>query len=252
MEHLLHAKTFGLHNLGATCYFNSLVQALLSCKFIESDNKIMSTLVELAKNEGIANCSSLLKFIVKDFPVGIQHCALDAFDCIINKFDKKNRNLFEVRQKNIVFCTCCKHKTESVVQNFTFNLFHKDHRSMKESILHYQSNGQDYKCDNCGEKNKSILNYLLTYAPVNFVIYVRPGSKISIEQEFTIPGKGDTVLSYRFMAGVYHIGSYNSGHYWSIVRREEKLYLINDSSASEYLDSKIESNNIYMLFYVRE
>ncbi len=245
-------KAFGLQNFGAVCYFNSLIQALLSCTFVESDNEFVISLKKLSKcTDSVTNCAHLLKFIIKDFPVGSQHCSLNAFDCLVNIFDKKTKDLFEVRQKNIILCTKCKHQTDNVVQNYTFNLFHTD-ANVSDSILHHKSLGYDYTCDKCKIKNKSILNYILTFAPVNFVLYVKPGSKVIVDKEFKILGKNHSSLDYKFVAGIYHVGSYNSGHYWSIVKRGEKLYTINDESVTEYKNDEITGNNIYMIFYVRK
>lgn len=140
---------FGLDNMGATCYFNAMLQSLLSCTSFVDEllrnkekyilNPVLQKLIELIElskadsleisKYSIIIWKKMISFLCKknnitrnDFMAG-QQCAREGFHCLIDAMEKYNniQNLFFHRYKNMIRCSDC-NKWVSQVENMN-NLF---------------------------------------------------------------------------------------------------------------------------------
>lgn len=136
----LELKPFGFNNLGATCYFNAVLQSLLSCTSFVQDllknkndpeyNKNPVTLklielIELALNIKNTNVSinqtaptiwlEMIKFLCKknninrnNFMNG-QQCAREGFHCLMESMEnfESIQNIFTHRYKTMIYCIDC-------------------------------------------------------------------------------------------------------------------------------------------------
>jgi ubiquitin C-terminal hydrolase len=136
---------FGFHNMGATCYFNAMLQSLLSCtsftqELIQNTNKynnnpVAKKIIELIKlatteitskentqlqeqlkmysptiwQEMIKFVSIKNKISADNFMKG-QQCAREGFHYLMDSLEEFNdiRNLFLHRYKNMIHCFGCK------------------------------------------------------------------------------------------------------------------------------------------------
>lgn len=145
-------KPFGLHNSGAICYFNSMLQSLLSCTaFINeviknkeqySTNPVVKKIIELIElsnklkspsenHSAVSNNLSIYSvliwnemamFICKKNKINInefmsgQQCSREAFDYLMECMEsfKNIKNIFLHRYKNNIYCLDCNKCVSSV------------------------------------------------------------------------------------------------------------------------------------------
>lgn len=126
----------GFRNIGFTCYYNSLIQSLMSCSsFVElitqdRDDKFLAALNKAIKDPATIpyTWSILMQSIIKKSPSNAyftsgQQCAAELYslmlDAIENEYDIQE--LFTYRRQNEIFCPACKQIYSSVTE--TNNIF---------------------------------------------------------------------------------------------------------------------------------
>lgn len=132
----LELKSFGFNNMGATCYFNAMLQSMLSCtsfinilvknkenpKYLE--NPVTKQLIELIEStRSESDVSKYAPRIWKEMVVFLcrkekksinqvlvgQQCAREGFHCLMNVLEEFSeiQNLFLHRYKTLVHCFAC-------------------------------------------------------------------------------------------------------------------------------------------------
>jgi ubiquitin C-terminal hydrolase len=109
----------------------------------------------------------------------------------------------------------------------------------------------EYVCEECGSKNDINRTERLKQLRECIVIMYNKFAKKSLaefptELKFPALPKG-TFLTYQLVAQIEHIGGMGGGHYYSIVRRGNEWYNINDSSVRK--SAPIPTTDTFMLFY---
>lgn len=258
-------ETFGLRNIGSNCYLNSLVQVLLSipafCETVikkknksrlysllylliigkEKDTRgILQELINLQKN----NRAYQLKF-------NSQEDAFEGFKLIINEL--KLESLFNIRHKQRIFCSVCKHQiivpaktcAPEIFMNMNVNT------NVQEYIKENYNFPDGYKCENCESRNDNspVIMQRYNLAMLSSVI-VLSFSKTLISPEF--PNKlffkstDNKNLVYKLIAVIQHFGTQHGGHYTATAIRGE-LYNFNDSRVSRV--PEFPKANVYLAFY---
>lgn len=112
----------------------------------------------------------------------------------------------------------------------------------------------DYTCDQCNVKGTVIETDTITHFPKQLIFTINrfsyDGNKIDNPMSFYESFKfqrNETVYEYDLHTVVYHYGTTNGGHYNVIVKKNNKLYLIDDETITH--TSEFIINNAYMLFY---
>lgn len=268
----------GFKNNGVICYFNSMLQALLSCsafnQIIKKSTinnpviKILKDLLNKKENESNVDISSyslvlwnsMTQLLCKnkgvarsEFMQG-QQCAGEGFQYLIESMEQDNniQNLFFHRYRSLVACKICNKFVSNV--NCVYNLFEIpcDTKDIGEFIKKNSSDVIDYKCK-CGDTdNKKKLN-VLTMIPEILVIMSKKytvNGKIQIITDF--PQSIDFMMSgksvtYNAVAQIEHSGGLNGGHYWAVCKRKDGWYKFNDNSVSS---SEFKpTNETYIVFY---
>lgn len=275
-------KTFGLQNVGSICYFNSLIQALISCEpFIsallickESENTQLITafknfLME-ARGTGISkiNISALpilseLKRQYDSFGNG-QEDVMEGFDALISLMgDDVIGKLFVSTWRMDIFCSACKKVVSINTEKMMRVIMVEDYipfartQSIGAFVGGHMSKFTDYNCPTCGAKRAEGINvYRLDIPPPILVISFNkfngkwladPVAEI-MDVEYGIEVK--RMAKYKIVAIIHHSGGRRSGHYTTTAVRGDKIYLFNDSKFIE-MESFKSSQNDYILIYTK-
>ena len=125
----------------------------------------------------------------------------------------------------------------------------------------------NWKCDKCLSTtcNKSTSVWTL---PNHLIIHLKRfqnnGEKVSSAVDFPIEDlnltkymsndkKDPNNYIYTLYAINYHMGSANSGHYWSVCKNiDDNWYLFNDGHVSQQKVTEIQKKDAYILFYYRK
>jgi ubiquitin C-terminal hydrolase len=304
---------FGFANMGATCYFNAMLQSLLSCtsftqELLHNKNsskynknpitKKLIELIELAISLKVAEsddqkihirglleqCSQNIwkemvtflckknKINIRDFLVG-QQCAREGFHCLMDTMENFDsiQNIFLHRYKNMIHCLDC-HKWVSTVESIyslfevqpdlkteqldRFKKYDIDQTQDMNKFLTKQTGYVDkfYICPECKKDGEKYNVNCLVMVPEVLVVLSKKytaNRKLDVHTNFPkkleFSEKGGNNLIYEAVSQIEHTGGLNGGHYWSISRRNNGWYKLNDNrvSKSEFAPTK----NTYIVFY---
>ena len=265
---MIQPKSF--HNTGSCCWWNSLVQALLSCEHIistlsektESSTKLYQGLTELVNNK-TDNISLLKLFLVelKNKSPGTfkllaegQQSASEGFALLLELLDSDSiTELFthsyqqELRDK----------ETQKLISsmrsnNNFFTMFDENDlktRGLLSCLLSNEEEPKDFKQVEPGRHTTKVMS-LKRISPIVVVLLNRYNSirtDIDLPDNFQVRLKNGTITKYTKKACIDHIGELNGGHYIARGKRGSDTYLFNDGMI---LKTNLDTHKTtYMTFY---
>lgn len=314
----MELSPFGFNNMGATCYFNAMLQSLLSCTSFTQEllqnkesaeyeknpvTKKLIELVELAlslneiettKPKGIEKTNSVKSILCKyspmvwkemvmflckknkvkinDFMIG-QQCAREGFHCLMDTMENFDsiQNIFLHRYRNMIHCFDCNNWVSNVESMYSLFEVQPDLKTEQlERFKKYETGQvQDmndfltkqtgyvdkfYVCPECKKNGEKYNVNCLVMVPEVLVVLSKKyttGRKLDIHTNFPkkleFNGKRNNKLTYEAVSQIEHIGGLNGGHYWSISRRNDGWYDLNDNKVSKSKFSP--TKNTYIVFY---
>lgn len=236
----------GFNNTGSICYFNSLMQCLLSSK------NFLRTIIDYKPNDFIKFFLNLITENKWDliFTTRLlayynmiqpnQSCS-EYFVLFVDilKLDE----LFEIVHKITTTCKNCENTSER--EDKSVNVL------INNNIMEFFESSEEiegYNCDKC--KTKS------TIIQQRKIHILSPIIAISMNKYFDkkllqYPEIFDIYSAkYRLIGTIEHTGNLNAGHYVSRVFRDGKYYSMNDTHVSE-INQLNPLDETYMLFYER-
>ncbi len=270
----------GFHNLGFTCYFNALIQSLVSCDVFLAELKTIppgkNAIVDLFNNNLESNslAADIWRELIKKAPFYFkagQQCASEGYTLLLDYLDKyKNiQKLFYHRVCTKIYCPECNNITSETrnMENVfitEYNLqcdqivdfadAHIQPKTISEYISLNSGYVEGYKCEKCNVKSNKFKTNNLVMAPEILVInYKNYNKKTSnVKEKFpeiiNLNGKKNK-MTYNAVACIEHSGNVNGGHYWAICKRDDKWYNFNDMSVSP-VGGFSPTNNTFMIFYI--
>lgn len=307
---------FGFMNLGATCYFNALLQSIISCPAFtktlvehRNDEKYKSNpvvmnivgMVDIMNNDELSDEKKKEIFLHlaplvwkavfakamqrKDrvkFTPG-QQCAREGFHLFLESLDGllEIQNLFLHRYQTLIFCQKCDDWV--VDKECEYSLFEVQPNLVSPQLKRFEAIDPNYnkkmpmgeflkkqnsyvdggfRCPTCKEKESRFQTTRLLMIPEILVVlskkYDMRGSRKSHEvTEFpevikfdgkSEDGKEPTVMEYKAVARIEHMGSMTSGHYnCHAIRKDGNWYELDDSRVSK--GSFTPTSNTYLVFY---
>lgn len=275
----------GLQNVGATCYFNSMIQALYSCPafnkaMLKSDSLLakeyckhlsFDTQSQPQATPKIDNLQNLLVAIVMKrkeekldtIRIGHQEDMHEALAMFLELLGDPICNLFKVKHVTRVMCGNC--KRQHVVDDKTYELSLAINQPIgtREDIekyikFHYDTL-DDYKCENCKHTGGDIVkSYSLARIPEIIVLTfnkMRRGIKYFPDELTFHSSVFSKNLNYRVVAQVEHSGSLAGGHYNALCLRNlpgvmgpQSTFLFDDISIA-HIGKFQPTQNTYVVFY---
>lgn len=279
-------KPFGMHNSGTLCWFNALMQSMMSLtcvnesimikyknKDYSSENNLLLLkylyLFCVAKNKQLTNdflndvFKTLMKTInTKQKYVGLlsSHLQCSASEGFIILLDLLNctyiESLFKNRINHNIICTTCKkliplRSDEScqieIFENISFN----SAKEFSEYLLEHVSTVDSYKCESCNVTgNYQKYSNLSMLNNIIVLLFNKYGNRRLqwFPPNLSFKKTNNLFLNYDLMASIEHFGNISSGHYIAHVKRDGKYYTCNDESIIPISSIK-PSDNTYMVFY---
>lgn len=256
----LHPR--GLKNTGTICYFNALLQGILSCPnlvkyFLTHDHKseISKDFKRFINNE-IDNVQLWKTFVTKTrFPAfgRGQEDASEGLTLLFQSIDCKqlDYHLLHKYEKDIKCgCNNNQHIDESIICEISEQDLEQHDGNLNEYILNHVSELSDYKCDKCKKPAKNQHSSLKMIPEIFIIQYKKFHAKFigSTPKYLKIPSK-KRIMAYELMCQVMHSGNMNGGHYWAICSREDGNYNINDASVTKSEELYTPKKTSYLLWY---
>lgn len=257
---------FGLQNVGNSCYFNSLIQSLLSCPILQqvlsnrSSKKIVHAYNNIA-DQKINHAGELLNILIEEtknsgntLHYGWQEDAHEGLMLLLDKIGSDIEIFFNVRYDTNLICDSCKHQTkieeDKGAKCEIFVDYYDDSKPLAQYLRCNFSMPEDYKCDKCHTTNTTLRRNTLRRISTIVVLTLKKYHRkkiIDFPMSFTING-GRTILKYKIVAQIEHSGGMGGGHYYARCLREDGIYVCNDSSVMK-IDKFEPTPNTYMVFY---
>lgn len=261
------AAPHGFNNLGANCWFNSMLQSLLCCESFVNTllthrdtfkmNRLGKILVEMLDMPATARASYPQKLLVefhtmaksqgKTIDVFSQEGCQNGFTVFMELLNSVEINDIFINKSHCeITCQSCKTRFPSESHEFSIQVT-KDFkvplvkdgapRSFNDWIKARISLVDEWKCEKCGYKSKNLVRYetIATLRDI-IMVFVVDRSHETYPETLEFPGKSGGVLKYRLVAGIEHLGNLNpvtyssSGHYKCHGLRGNRYYIFNDSS----------------------
>jgi ubiquitin C-terminal hydrolase len=248
---LLPTKNIGFINTGTICYFNSLLQTLISCPSFnkycaEHIKEIISPQAE--SNYNILLLRSFLQNYKSTFNFGTsQECADECFKLLIEHFNAESIFMIEYSQKGICF-NCRGISTLPITTNN--HILIDNNTTIQEHIYEHNEIVEDYKCPHCKKKNNMLIRkYLNKSSDVIMLLFNKYYKKFSsdIPKKLVFLSASKKKIKYELVSIIYHYGTKNGGHYTATCLRDD-IYNFNDLTITK---SSFNDNleNAYMAFY---
>ena len=292
IENELVIPTFGFINNGNICYFNSLLQCIINCKYIMfylvNENKPKNELqlffknkfihfTELYNNEDHKNFNKetsmfsyeLLKILLKkyrQFDINQQQSSSEFFLYIIEELGIEH--FFKIKHKINIHCGNCKNVSSKIDECFHFEMFCDNiEKEVDIDDFMYSTNViNGYKCDNCKNTSKAIYEKQALNISKYFVILLNKYfNKVKIEYpntfEMLVKNMNNNQIQndipkncvWENIGQIEHQGHLYSGHYTAICKRLNKVFYFDDMRLNMPDDKKIHpSKNTYMIFYEKQ
>lgn len=257
---------YGFNNTGVICYWNSLMQCLLSCTSIAEYLKstAITSLTQQyikAAEEKDPNISAIILnnviSLLRQRFGGSQESASEGYILLASLLPINY--LITHRHLRTIKCGACD-KVGDILKETSihFEMFGSEAESIKntEDFVRFIKNRRipvsDYKCEYCGACSKNSIQYekLEMLPEIIVLIYNKysPEAKsktLFIPAEFTI-----SKLHYTQVGQIRHSGNLNSGHYWAVIKRNNKIYVANDNNISGGIVGDLTPDpQTYMVFY---
>lgn len=262
---------FGLRNVNAICWCNSVIQfllglpslnkTLLECEIDFTDNVFSQEYVRVLKSilcnskeyttENLLTASMAIFEAFKQqaikkgkkIKMGLaQECVDEAFTLFIDMFDcLRVEQLFKSIYELTVTCTNCK-KNVSIIRDpscriemFT-NLKLDTKEKFCQHIKLHMSECDFFKCDECGHKMSKFyrVERLKMLREIIVLIFNKFQTKDNrwFPQTLTFKSLKGPELNYVLVGKIEHSGNMNSGHYYANSMRNGKWCRLNDTSVS--------------------
>lgn len=277
---------FGLNNPNTLCYFNSLMQALLSCpaplKYIlDSDNAnananacwvsfrtfMLAAVSKTPPTTALPIITALQAAEQSQFGRG-QEDAGEGFHLLLDHMaNDEYASKFMHKYEHDIYCPQCKKIVSSKVDssfhleippNYTDDMVNWEDDSdikytskLNQYMRHHVTVLNDFKCPSCKLTNRMIrLSHLILVPDVLVVQFNKFAGKFNspypTELVFPSTHKSKT-LQFKLVAKIDHFGSMGGGHYIAHGMRGDRIYTFNDSSVSS--GSFDVNPNTYLCFY---
>jgi len=277
----------GLHNIGNTCYLNSVIQVFLNCTnfidFLMGINTENETLLLLKRfifeYRTSTECISPIniKKMINRYPQFHGFGQHDANEFLVYLLDLID---IELKKENLdVVTSFFDHKYYTKITN-TENADDQKVIKFNERILNLpvSSNLNDsyvkyteseFIKDWSSEKyegkftakKRNVVYQWPIYLTIMFKKYSNNLTKLDDDIDIPIIWKilninnnHKEIITYKFVGAVIHFGNLYAGHYVSIIHREEKFFVCNDASIYEVDIEK--ANQIirkgYMVIYKKQ
>lgn len=279
-------KPIRLHNTGVLCYFNSLLQNLLSLdlfvkkiKNLEPKNKIIiefqKIISEIEKGEtDLFNACPLLNALTETIKEKGRHFSFgqgqqdseELFTLIIDLIDDKEMESYFAHKYEVnICCYKCQKITAKREEEIQFRFMYTSttvqgdvrnniddelQKNFQKNVLKPAENIKDYKCDICNTTgNCVIVRRLLRSPPIMVFMLNKQFIKINVyfPQKLEFPGINN-IVNYQLNGVIDHFGTRFGGHYICRVKKNDQVYLFNDASEPRKADLSYNLNS-YLIFY---
>jgi len=171
--------TFGFINNGNICYFNSLLQCIINCKYIMhyliNEQQPKNELQSLFKNEFIKFTKLYNKEDYENFIKETSVFSIKILNLLLKKHKHINMNeqqssseffLYLIEELGIehffkmihqinIHCGNCKNISSKIDESFHFEMFHENNVDI-DTFMYSVNVLNDYKCEKCKKVSKSL------------------------------------------------------------------------------------------------
>nr|QQV29338.1 putative ubiquitinyl hydrolase [Kaumoebavirus] len=249
----------GFLNVGSICYWNSLIQCLLSSKhFIKAASTVpaIKNLLAQHKQTDLVNAQiDLLRGVMKVRP-NFGHGQEDIHEglaFLLETLPKEVQNLFLLRIEDHVVCRNCRKAVSKVNDiNFCYEFYKTDGITTPEdfgsALLKNIEKLDGYTCEKCKMRKCSIIHCMVRAPEILVIIFNKYATKRAqyFPETIELPVKPNP-LTYKLVGQAEHSGGQGGGHYWARCLRDDKVYNCNDGSVSNSQFSN--TPETYAIFY---
>jgi ubiquitin C-terminal hydrolase len=281
------ADAFGLVNTREICWFNSLIQSLISVPQFVSTVRTESAMViaDTVENRVLIAFALFLRTIAQPYPVqsalpilGVfanlvkdfghrQEDAHEGFHLLIDKMPPAVGKIFESQWCVDLYCDTCKHivshasgleKMIQVIMEREFIPIEASGDPFMQFLSGHMTFLEGYKCPKCTTVGRAMRIARLVQPPdvlvVSFNKYTgkweSPPYSARINVNYMPRPKISEMANYDLVAIIHHLGNMNGGHYTSMGMRSSGIFGFNDESIVHTGTWKSCMED-YMLFYAR-
>lgn len=239
--------TIGFQNTGSICYFNSLIQCLLSSehfiRFVSNHPLFNDFFRHIMEDQWNATFTTSLLHSIGNFQPN--QSSSEYFLYLLDYL--KWEDLFECKHVIQTVCMACQHKKEK--QDVSYNPFIE---SSFSEFIQYECTLENVLCDGCKQKTnfskKQVLHKISNLIVLSLNKYFM---KKLIEYPSVIQ-VGNNV-KYRLIGTIEHLGVLGGGHYIARVRRGDEFYIVDDMRVTQINEETFTKcvAETYMIFYER-